>query len=43
MLRYQDVAGREMQILDLTRLTSEEFTSLAAPIEQAFQEHMTHC
>lgn len=40
MLRYQDVAGRETQMLDLTSLTSEEFTSIVAPFEQAFQEHM---
>ena len=40
MLRYQNVAGRETQLLDLTSLTSEEFTSILAPFEQAFQEHM---
>jgi hypothetical protein len=40
MLRYQDIAGRETQLLDLTSLTSEEFTSLVVPFEQAFQEHM---
>ena len=40
MLRYQDIAGRESQLLDLTSLTSEEFKSLVAPFEQAFQEHM---
>jgi hypothetical protein len=40
MLRYQDVAGRETQLLDLTSLTSEEFTSIVEPFEQAFQEHM---
>jgi hypothetical protein len=40
MLRYQDIAGRETQLLDLTSLTSEEFTSLVAPFEQALQEHM---
>jgi hypothetical protein len=40
MLRYQDVAGREMQILDLTSLTSEEFVSIVEPFEHAFQEHM---
>lgn len=40
MLRYQDVAGREIQLLDLTSLTSEEFISIVALFEQAFQEHM---
>jgi hypothetical protein len=40
MLRYQDIAGRETQLLDLTSLTSEEFTSIVEPFEQAFQEHM---
>jgi hypothetical protein len=40
MLRYQNVAGRETQVLDLTSLTSEEFTSLVEPFEQAFQEYM---
>ena len=40
MLRYQDVAGRETQLLDLTSLTSEEFNSIVEPFEQAFQEHM---
>lgn len=40
MLRYQDIAGRETQLLDLTSLTSEEFTSLIPLFEQAFQEHM---
>ena len=40
MLRYQDVVGRETQLLDLTSLTSEEFTSIVEPFEQAFQEHM---
>jgi hypothetical protein len=40
MLRYQDVAGRETQLLDLTSLTSEAFISMVAPFEQAFQEHM---
>jgi hypothetical protein len=40
MLRYQHVAGRETQLLDLTSLTREEFTSLVRPFEQAFQEHM---
>lgn len=40
MLRYQNVAGRETQVLDLTSLTSEEFTSLVEPFEHAFQEHM---
>lgn len=40
MLRYQEVAGRETQLLDLTSLTSEAFTSIVVPFEQAFQEHM---
>lgn len=40
MLRYQDVAGRETQLLDLTSLTGEEFRSLVTPFAQAFQEHM---
>ena len=40
MLRYQDVAGRETQLLDLTSLTSEEFRTLVEPFEQAFQKHM---
>lgn len=40
MLRYQNVVGRETQLLDLTSLTSEEFTSIIEPFEQAFQEHM---
>jgi len=40
MLRYQDVEGRETQLLDLTSLTSEEFTSIVEPFEAAFQEHM---
>jgi hypothetical protein len=40
VLRYQDIAGRETQLLDLTSLTIQEFTSLVAPFEQAFQEHM---
>src|SRR5688572_21072950 len=40
MLRYQNVAGRETHMLDLTSLTSEEFTSIVVPFEQAFQEHM---
>ena len=40
MLRYQDIAGRETQLLDLTSLTGEEFGSLVAPFEQAFQERM---
>jgi hypothetical protein len=40
MLRYQDVAGRETQLVELTSLTSEEFTSIVEPFEQAFQEHM---
>ncbi len=40
MLRYQDVVGRETQLLNLTSLTSEEFKTLVEPFEQAFQEHM---
>jgi hypothetical protein len=40
MLRYQDVAGRETQLLNLTSLTSEEFRSIVVPFERAFQEHM---
>ncbi|MEN9934361.1 MAG: hypothetical protein RLZZ387_940 [Chloroflexota bacterium] len=40
MLRCEDLAGRETQLLDLTRLTSEEFISIVEPFEQAFQGHM---
>ena len=40
MPRYQDVEGRETQLLDLTSLTREEFTSIVEPFEAAFQEQM---
>jgi hypothetical protein len=40
MLRYQHAAGRETHMLDLMSLTRKEFTSIVAPFEQAFQEHM---
>lgn len=40
MLRYQDIAERETQLLDLTSLTRAEFTALVIPFEHAFQEHM---
>jgi hypothetical protein len=40
MLRYQNVAGNETKLLDLTSLTSEEFASIVEPFEEAFQEHM---
>ncbi len=40
MLRYQDVVGRETQLLDLTSFTSKEFTMIVEPFEQAFREHM---
>jgi DDE superfamily endonuclease len=40
MLRYQDIAGHETQLLDLTSLSGEAFRSLITPFEQAFQEHM---
>lgn len=40
MLPYQDLAGRETQVLDLTSLMSEEFTSIVEPFKQAFQKHM---
>ncbi|GAB4205648.1 MAG: hypothetical protein OHK0022_31890 [Roseiflexaceae bacterium] len=40
MLRYSDVKHQETRLLDLTSLTSKEFSALVEPFEQAFQEHM---
>jgi hypothetical protein len=40
MLRYQNIAGNETKLLDLTSLTNEEFAAIVEPFEQAFQEHM---
>lgn len=40
MLRYTDIADHETQMLDLTSLTCEEFTTLVTPFEAAFQERM---
>jgi hypothetical protein len=40
MVRYQDVAERETQLLDMTSLTCEEFAALVEPFEAAFQAHM---
>lgn len=37
MLRYQDVVGRETQVLDLTSLTSAEFDTIVVPFEYAFR------
>jgi hypothetical protein len=39
-LRFVDLQTRPTEVLDLTSLTVEEFQSLVAPFEAAFQAHM---
>ena len=39
-LRFADLQARPTEVLDLTSLTVEEFQSLVAPFEAAFQAHM---
>ena len=39
-LRFTDIQGRPTEVLDLTRLTVDEFRRLGPPFEAGFQAHM---
>jgi hypothetical protein len=39
-LRFGDLQTRPTEVLDLTRLTVDEFRQLVSPFEAAFQAHM---
>src|SRR5215510_15324833 len=39
-LRFADLESRPLEVLDLTRLTLEEFRHLVTPFEAAFQAYM---
>jgi Helix-turn-helix of DDE superfamily endonuclease len=39
-LRFTDLQTRPLEVLDLTRLTLDEFRRLSPPFEAAFQAHM---
>ena len=41
-LRFIDMQTRPTEVLDLTRLTVDEFQPLAPPFEATFQAHMAH-
>jgi len=41
-LRFADLQTRPTEILDLTRLTVDEFQPLVPPFEAAFQSYMAH-
>ena len=41
-LRFADLQTRPTEVLDLTRLTVDEFRQLAPPFEAAFQAHMAY-
>jgi hypothetical protein len=40
MLRYGNLSAQSSEILDLTRLTMDEFTALVRPFEEAFLGYM---
>lgn len=40
-VRFTDLQTRPMEVLDVTRLTVDEFQQLVPPCEAAFQAHMT--
>jgi Helix-turn-helix of DDE superfamily endonuclease len=42
-LRFADLQTRPTEVLDLTRLTMDEFRQLVLPFETAFQAHMAAC
>jgi hypothetical protein len=41
-LRFADLQTRPTEVLDLTRLTVDEFQQLVSPFDAAFQAHMAH-